>query len=71
MQRSTFETALACLSEAEEVSRYEAYEQAALAMHHQSRDAIKVTGGENVEILEDGAWVAIRVWVPRSAIAAE
>lgn len=70
MQRSTFDSALDCLNEAVEISRHEAYEQAALIQHHGSRDAVELTAGDNVEILDDGAWVAIRVWVPRSAIAA-
>lgn len=87
MQRSTFDSALDSLNEAAELSRYEAYEQAALSgLYAPSsdipcpdgasgeervliKDAIEATGGDNVEILGDGAWVAIRVWVPSSAIS--
>jgi len=65
-QGDTFQAALDCLCEAEEILIYEAYEKAAAELHPTS--AVGDTADDTVVIRDDGAWVAMRVWVPRSAI---
>lgn len=68
-QASSFEAALNCLSEADEILMYEAYERAAVDAYPLARAADELTAGDTVQVQDDGAWVALRVWVPRAAIA--
>ena len=65
-QGDTFQAALDCLCEAEEILIYEAYEKAAAELHPSS--AVDDTVDDTVVIRDDGAWVAMRAWVPKSAI---
>lgn len=65
-QGDTFQAALDCLYEAEEILIYEAYEKAAAELH--PSNAVDDTADDTVVIRDDGAWVAMRVWIPKSAI---
>ena len=65
------------VKESIELKIEEAFEQAALALHPNSFSADKVTGGQNVSRVtamsadggkQEGALVAIQVWVPWSAL---